>query len=397
LRRDLVISAGPGDWRAALVEDGAAVELYVERGDTRPAGSIVLGRVVHRAAGLDSAFVAIGDARPGIVPLREAAADGVTLDEGARVIVEVRREALPGKGARLSTRLAPGLDHAGLAAAAATLDPPALLHPAVGFAAALSLRLPGLPESVFADDVAAIPDLRAALPAADCRVLDPDAWPLDIDGAIDAALASKVELEGGAALRIDETEAAVLIDVDSGTPDRGPAARTTLAANLAAAAAIARQIRLRNLGGGIVVDFVGLEGRGLRERVRQALTDALASDPALPQILGWTRLGHLEIVRPRRGRSLASAMLEPDGAPARQAIAAADEALRALWRQARATPGTVWAIAASPALAAVLGNAAAAGLRTLETRLGFPVKVATAEALGARGFDIVPRRTISGR
>src|SRR6185437_11297251 len=79
LRRDLVISAGPGD--------------------SRPAGSIVLGRVVHSAAGLDSAFVAIGDARPGILPLREAAADGVTLDEGARVIVAVRREALPGKGA----------------------------------------------------------------------------------------------------------------------------------------------------------------------------------------------------------------------------------------------------------------------------------------------------------
>src|SRR4051794_5879298 len=55
--RELLIAAGPGEWRAALVKDGAAVELYIERGDTRPPGSIHLGRVVRRAPGLDSAFV----------------------------------------------------------------------------------------------------------------------------------------------------------------------------------------------------------------------------------------------------------------------------------------------------------------------------------------------------
>ena len=55
------------------------------------------------------------------------------------------------------------------------------------------------------------------------------------------------------------------------------------------AQAIARQVRLRQLGGGIVVDFVGLEGRGARDKVRQAMLAALADDPAKPQILGWTR------------------------------------------------------------------------------------------------------------
>ena len=81
-------------------------------------------------------------------------------------------------------------------------------------------------------------------------------------------------------------------------------------ANLAAARMIARQLRLRQLGGGIVVDFAALDAPRERERVRQAIAAALAGDPARPQLLGWTRLGHLEIVRPRRFRSISEAMLE---------------------------------------------------------------------------------------
>src|SRR5205807_9442689 len=65
---DLLIGAGPGEWRAAWVEAGAAVELYVERGDTAPAGSIHLGRVVRRTPGLDAVLVDIGSERPGFLP-----------------------------------------------------------------------------------------------------------------------------------------------------------------------------------------------------------------------------------------------------------------------------------------------------------------------------------------
>jgi ribonuclease G len=93
----------------------------------------------------------------------------------------------------------------------------------------------------------------------------------------------------------------VLIDVDTGTPEAGSPQRIGLATNLAAAGSIARQIRLRNLGGPIVIDFVSLDGRGSRERVRAGSPGA-RSDPGR-KILGWTRLGHLELVRPRRARS----------------------------------------------------------------------------------------------
>ncbi len=73
MRRELLISAGPGEWRAAWLEDGLAAELYVERGDTRPAGGIHLGRVVRRVAGLAAALVDIGDERPGFLPVRAGA------------------------------------------------------------------------------------------------------------------------------------------------------------------------------------------------------------------------------------------------------------------------------------------------------------------------------------
>src|SRR5881398_2357864 len=121
----LLIAAGPGEWRAAWVEDGAAVELYVERGDTPPAGSIHLGRVVRRTPGLDAVLVDIGAERPGFLPVRSASAD-LGLDEGARVVVQVRREAEQGKGARLSTRIDPRpgrLDLEQLAAEAARYEP----------------------------------------------------------------------------------------------------------------------------------------------------------------------------------------------------------------------------------------------------------------------------------
>jgi len=99
LRRELLIGAGPGEWRAAWLEDGVAVELHVERGDTPPAGTIHLGRVVRLAAGLDAALVDIGAERPGFLPVRPGAVAELT--EGARIVVQVRREAQRFGGHRL--------------------------------------------------------------------------------------------------------------------------------------------------------------------------------------------------------------------------------------------------------------------------------------------------------
>jgi ribonuclease G len=388
----LLIAAGPGEWRAAWVEGDAATELYVERGDTPPAGSIHLGRVVRRTPGLDAVLVNVGAERPGFLPVRGAAANP-RLDEGARIIVQVRREAQPGKGARLSTHINPrpaGFDLDRLAAEAGRYEPPRQLDPPPTFAHALALRLPAEPEQILTDDAAIVPELRATLPKAEIAHRPAADWPVDLDAEFATALAPSLALPGGGSLHIAETPAAVLIDVDTGTPEEGSAERGALAANMAAAQAIARQLRLRGLGGGIVIDFVGFEGRGARDKLRQAMAAALAGDPAEPQVLGWTRLGHLEIVRPRHGRSLSAAMLEPPGV-GKSSLALAFEVLRLVHREARAQPAANWRLVVSPGVEAALRGPAAAGLCVLETRLGRQILI-TIEPNRERGaFDIVPR------
>lgn len=364
MRRELIIAAGPGEWRAALTENDAVVELYVERGDRKRAGSIHLGRVVRVAKGLDSAFVEIGDHRPGLAPRRETPG----LDEGARILVQIRREALPDKGARLTTRFTRAVTGPGC-------DPPAQLYPAPGFAAALALALPGTPDRVVADDPAIVPELRTAFPEIEIA----RDTPLDLDAEFTAALAPSLDLPGGGAVHIAETRAATMIDVDTGTPETGSAARNALAGNLEAARAIARHIRLRNLGGGIVIDFVGLEGRGPREQILQTLAAALAPDPAKPQCLGWTRLGHVEIVRPYRAPSLAAQLAD-------LALSQAFAALRTI---ARSAPAAHWRLAVSPAVAAALRGPAAAALATLESRLGRAIAIA--EDPAADPFTIAPQ------
>ena len=381
---ELLIAAGPGDWRAAWVEDGEPVELSVERGDNRPPGSIHLGRVVRVVPGLDAALVDIGDERPGFLPLRDAGDS--KLDEGARVLVQVRREAWEDKAPRLTGKIA-APDLTALTEHAARLDPPAQIFPPRGLAASLALRLPGVPERVVADDIAILAELRAALPDAETMHQASAEWAIDFETAFEQALAPTVALRGRGAMHFDETRAATLIDVDTGTPGAGTAERAALAANRAAAAVIARQLRLRNIGGAIVVDFVGLDRRAQRDRLAKAFADSLAADPAKPEVLGWTRLQHLELMRPRRGRSLADAMLTP-ATRTKLPIAAAHEALRRLLREARATPAANWRLVATAEIEAALRGPAAAALAALETRLGRRVQIATEP--GRDGFDIRP-------
>jgi Ribonuclease G/E len=376
MRRELLIAAGPGEWRAVWLEDGIAVELHVERGDTASPGTILLGAVVYAAPGLDAAFVDIGEIASGFLPGRPLP------DEGARVIVEVQRESQRGKGARLSTRI-PKERVAGLAERAAGLDAPARLDPIPGFAASLALRLPALPDRILCDEAGPIAELRRVFPDADISQCTAADWPVDIEFLFAAALAPRA-----GPIRIAEEEAATLIDVDTGTPETGSLARNALAANLEAAAMVARHIRLRQIGGGIIVDFAALDGKGPRERVRQALVEALAQDPARPEVLGWTRLGHLEIVRPRRLRPLSDAMLEPRTAH-KSAATLAFEALRRLAREARANPAANWRLVVPEDVGSAFAlPAIAAGLRWLEERLGRKITIEIRRDIPDRPFDI---------
>jgi Ribonuclease G/E len=377
---ELLISAGPGEWRAAWIEDGEAAELYVERGETKPAGSQHLGRVVQVVPALDAALIDIGDERPGFLPLRDLP-DNITAEEGARIVVEVRREAWQDKAPRLTAK-EPHLT------APADLEPPTQLFPASGLAAALALRLPAMPTRIVADDVASLAELRRAFPNADISHHPMGDWPIDLDALFDAALSPSWALDKDGAIHIEETRGATMIDVDTGTPALGSSARAALAANLAAARLIAKQLRLRNVSGALVIDFVGLDRRDHRERLRQVLEAALATDPQKPKLLGWTRLGHIELMRPRRHRSLADAMLQP-GSRAKRPVAIACDALRGLQREARANPAANWRLSVPREVEAALRGAASDALRALETHLGRRILIEVFD--GRDGFDIEPR------
>ncbi|MGH6903785.1 MAG: ribonuclease E/G, partial [Geminicoccaceae bacterium] len=115
---------------------------------------------------------------------------------------------------------------------------------------------------------------------------------------MEEALQPGVPLLGGGSLIIQATAALTAIDVNGG-------GRRALEANLAAAPEIARQLRLRRIGGTIVVDFVDLPARSARARLLEALRAALADDPEPVQVFAMSRFGLVEISRRRGGPSLA--------------------------------------------------------------------------------------------
>jgi ribonuclease G len=126
--------------------------------------------------------------------------------------------------------------------------------------------------------------------------------------------------------------------------------------------------------------------------VRAALAEALASDPVGPRVLGWTRLGHLELVRPRRGRPLAEALIERrlGGAYVKTALTMAHEALRALCREARAQPGRQWRLIVRSDVAAALNGAAAPARQVAEQRFARQIAIEAEPGRDRERFEIVP-------
>ena len=336
--------------------------------------------MVRLAPGFDAALVDIGDERPGFSWWRP---------EPRRISTRARawwpvRQRRSGKGAPVA-RIVPRREV--IWHGSPTLRPARSAGSSIRRRASRQrLPAPAATEHILADDPAVLRELRDAFPAAEIAHRGVEEWPVDLNALVDAALVPTLALTGCRSLHIEETRAAVLIDVDTGTPEAGSAARAALAVNLAAAAAIARQLRLRQLGGGIVVDFVGLDGSRPRERVRRRWQPP-PGDPAQPQVLGWTRLGHLELVRPRRAGpergNARTARRRKSRRPGLRGIAA-------LHREARAQPAANWRLAASPAVAAALHGPAAQGLRALETRLGRRVALAVEPRSDAHPFDIAP-------
>ncbi|MDD3920842.1 MAG: ribonuclease E/G, partial [Eubacteriales bacterium] len=132
-----------------------------------------------------------------------------------------------------------------------------------------------------------------------------------IEEQLNEALGRRVALAGGGSLVIDEREALTTIDVNSGRYIARGDTSLALRQNLLSCAQIARQIRLRNLGGIILIDFIDMDADAERKQVTELLTGELVRERGKTVLHGFTSLGLLEMTRKRTGLSLREALETP--------------------------------------------------------------------------------------
>lgn len=407
MNQEIVINILPSEKRAALIEDRRLMEIFVERPfNDRVAGNIYKGRVENVLPGMQAAFVNIGLERNSFLYVDDALAYfnddeeqgpeeqeeeaeeprrrrrptiAEVLHEGQEIVVQVVKEPIGTKGARVVTRLTlpgryavlmPGENYIGISRRienqtererlrkiADDLRPQGMgviirtaaegcsdedLRRDIKFlvklwektqAKANKAKAPSLlykdydltyrlVRDVYNEQVEKIVvDNRQEFEKAKelLTSLNPKAkkkvsfyqspQPLfdyyGLEPQIEKALKSKVWLESGGYLVIDETEALVSIDVNTGKfIGTDNLASTVLLTNLEAAVEIARQLRLRSMGGIIIVDFIDMDTDADREKVLKVLEEEVKKDRVKTNIVGFTGLGLVEITRKKVKRDL---------------------------------------------------------------------------------------------
>jgi Rne/Rng family ribonuclease len=189
----------------------------------------------------------------------------------------------------------------------------------------------------------------------------------DVEAQIEAALAPRVALTGGGELIFERGTTLTMVDVNS-AGFIGKANRMARDVNLAAVPELARQIRMRNIAGMVVVDILRMHEVNDRKTVLSAMRSELSEPRVDCDVLGISRLGLLELTRQRRGPSLAELMVEPVSPAQLRADVAAYAALRQVLQTAR--PGSGVILAAPPDVVAELKGPLAAALSDTERIAG---------------------------
>ncbi len=314
--------------------------------------------------------------------------------ERNRLARAVRALALPGEGFTLRTAAAGATDAAlaadaeqlretwdGIEIAARQARAPALVHAGPDALARLLTDHGDAVARIVIDDAAthasAIAFCRRHMPGLADRIAahrgDTPLFEAEgIEAEIEQALTPRVTLPSGGEIVIEGTEALTAIDVNSGALSGvARADESALRTNLEAAAEAARQLRLRAIGGLIVIDFIQMDDAAW-PRVTGALGAALSRDRTPARLLGRTNAGLVEVTRARGRDSLAQllggvARAGQGASVTRSTDTIAFDVLRAIRREARARPGGAIRVAVAPAVAA---------------RLDGPERVALAAALG---------------
>src|SRR3954468_5794530 len=485
MAEEILINVTPRETRVAVMSAGVVQELLVERSSGRGlVGNIYMGRVARVLPGMQSAFVDVGLERAAflhVADISENREPGRPIEkilaEGQPLLVQVVKDPIGSKGARLSTQISiagrllvylPALSsvagaHIGISqriedetgraqlrerlkdllppdekggfivrtlaedAAEAELGadlaylrqlwavirerslgatPPEILYQD------LSLAQRVLRDMVGTETARVIVDSREnhqKLVAFAQRYMPQLATRIDhytgerplfdlhnVEDEIEKALSRRVELKSGGYLIIDQTEAMTTIDVNTGgfVGSRN-FDDTVFKTNLEAAQAMARQLRLRNLGGIIVLDFIDMQSEEHRAAVLEEFKRALARDRTRVTVNGFTGLGLVEMTRKRTRESLAHVLCEPcptcgGRGEVKSAPTVCYEILREILREARAFgEAREFRILASQSVIDRFLEEEAPSLEMLSDFIGKRVSVQVESSYTQEQFDIV--------
>ncbi len=219
-----------------------------------------------------------------------------------------------------------------------------------------------------------------------------------LETEISRAIARKVWLKSGGYIVIDETEALTSIDVNTGRfVGRRNLEETILQTNLEAVKEIAYQIRLRNLGGIIVLDFIDMDRPQNRERVYQNLLEELRKDPVRTNVLPVSELGLIEMTRKRTQESLRQRMTGPctvcEGKGYTKSLETiAYEILRECQREAfTVSEGRVLAVYCHPAIVEFFASEERSAVEDLEKRIGRRLSIKVDSKLHIDEYEIFTR------
>ncbi|WP_417617763.1 ribonuclease G [Oceanisphaera sp.] len=217
----------------------------------------------------------------------------------------------------------------------------------------------------------------------------------DVENEIQRALDRKVELKSGGYLIIDQTEAMTTVDINTGAfVGHRNLEETIFNTNTEATQAIARQLRLRNLGGIIIIDFIDMYDSDHKRRVLHSLEMALAKDRAKTNVNGFSQLGLVEMTRKRTRESLEHVLCgtcpECNGrARVKTVETVCYEILREITRVNKAYDADKFVVYASLAVASALQEDQSHMLAELEVFIGKQVKVSSEPLYNQEQFDVV--------
>ena len=486
MNEEFLINFTPQETRVALLQQGIVQELHIERTNGRGiVGNIYLGRVVRVLPGMQSAFVDVGLERTAFLHVGDIwgeksnngnGHDGPRpieriLSEGQQLMVQVLKDPIGTKGARLSTQVSlagrllvylPQEKHIGVSQRIEDDAARELLRERIhgllpadeagGYIARTMAETAD--EAELASDIAYLRRLWSeirerstgalapvmlhhdltlaqrvlrdlATPDTTRILIDsrenfqklssfaheymPQLSPLlmhytgerplfDLNGVeeeIQRALARRVDLKSGGYLIMDQTEAMTTIDVNTGGfvgvrnfDD------TIFKTNLEAAQTIARQLRLRNLGGIIIVDFIDMESLEHRNAVLTEFNKALARDHTRVTVNGFTQLGLVEMTRKRTRESLAHVLCElcptcGGRGEIKTARTVAYEILRELLREARQFEAREFRLLASPAVVDLFLEEESQAMAMLSDFIGKLISLHAEPSYSQEQFDIV--------